>query len=735
MQALASVLDVIVGCIAALWTRLNYRIRVAGKENLPTSGPVILAFNSTSLIDKFIVYSSLPRGPWFYGSTRLRWLPSLSEIKRAYSSPLPENDIDPAKADAITREILQKGGVVCVFPEGRMTRIGQLLPFTDEFKTFLEKHPNVPVVPAFILGTWETTFSFHLGRYLRKWLPLRRLPVTICIGKSLPPGPSSYAVREGILIASADAFEASRYDRLPVHRAIIYSMKRFGRRPGLTDMNTPAVNYQSTLMRAVILSRLLKRKLDKSKYVGVFLPSSVGGAMTNFAVSFLGKIPVNLNYTIGQEVLNSCIKQAGITQVLTSKMFIHKIGMNPDGEVIFLEDLRKDLRTTDKLFGILVRVIPAWIVDRVLLGLGSHSVDDTATIVFSSGSTGDPKGVVLTHHNIHSNAVQMKQHARATYDDVVMGILPFFHSFGYTVTLWVPPLIGAPCVYHFNPLEGETVGKLAREHKPTLVFATSTFLRTYIRKCDKDDFKSVRLMVCGAEKLQPSVAKDFEEKFGVQASEGYGCTELSPVVTANTEGFDFGEVHQVGGRRGYIGRSLIGIAPSIRDVDTFEPLPLGGEGLLFIKGPNVMKEYLDKPKMTAEAIRDGWYNTGDIACIEEDGFIRITDRLSRFSKIAGEMVPHGRIEDKIHEILHTKEQNVVVVGVPDTKRGERLVVIHTALSMATDDLWSQLKSSGVPSIWLPSKNDFYGIEELPVLGSGKLDLKRVKKIAVEKVGA
>ncbi|MBX9653337.1 AMP-binding protein [bacterium] len=734
MQALASVLDGIVGCIAALWTRLNYRIRLGGKQNLPASGPVIIAVNYTSLIDRFLVYAVLPRRVWFYGCTRQRWLPTLSEIKRAWSSSVPENEIAIPKADEFASEILRKGGVVCYFPEGRMTRIGQVLTFTEEFKQFLAKHPDVPVVPAFILGSWETLFSYHLGAYLRKWPRWIRSLITLELGKPLK-SPTSYEVREGMLVASADAFETSRYDRLPLHRAAIYAMKRFGRLPGITDMNTPIVNYHSVLMRAVILSRLLNRKLDKSKYVGVFLPSSVGGAMTNFALSFLGRIPVNLNYTIGQEVLTSCCKQAEITQVLTSKVFLEKVGLKPPGEIIYLESLRKDLRTSDKLFGLLVRILPAWFVDRVLLGLSSHSIDDTATIVFSSGSTGDPKGVILTHHNIHANMFQMVQHARATHRDVVMGILPFFHSFGYTVTLWVPPLIGASCVYHFNPLEGETVGKLAREHRPTLVFATSTFLRTYVRKCEKDDFISVRLMVCGAEKLQPSVAKDFEEKFRVPAMEGYGCTELSPVVSANTEGFDFGDVHQVGARRGYIGRSMIGMAPSIRDIDTFEPLPLGSEGLLFIKGPNVMKGYLNKPQMTADAIRDGWYNTGDIACIEEDGFIRITDRLARFSKIAGEMVPHGRIEDKIHEILHTKDPQVVVVGVPDTKRGERLVVVHTPLSMGTDVLWSRLKESGVPSIWLPSKSDFYGVDELPLLGTGKIDLRGVKKIASDKSSA
>lgn len=711
---------------------LCFRKRVVGAENLPDRGPAILCFNHTSLIDRAIIQSALGRRVWFYDRSPLRWWPIIRDAISALNQPAPEDRGHLAEADQIADRVLKSGGVVAIFPEGRMTRMGQLLPFGDELGTLVARHPTVPIVPGYLHGTWFTIFSFYRGAFWWKRPKWWRGYATVVLGKPLAGDSPTADVRQAVTEASADAFEATRYDRLPIHRQMIYTAKRFGRRLGYADSNTPAMNQATVLMRAVILKRLLERRLDKSKYVGVFLPSSVGGAMANIALTFMGRIPVNLNYTIGQDILDTCVRQAGITQVLTSKMFLDKVGLTPAAELIHLEGLRKDLRLGDKLAGLVTRIVPGWFIDLVMLRLGSHTIDDTATIVFSSGSTGDPKGVVLTHHNIACNAEQMIHHTNTYERDVVLGTLPFFHSFGYTVTLWVPPVFGCGSVFHFNPLEAEAVGKLGRQYRPTLFFTTSTFLRNYVRKCEKDDFSSMRMLVCGAEKLQSSVARDFEEKFGFAPLEGFGCTELSPVVSVNNRDYVFGPIHQVGCKRGTIGHAVPGMAVSIRDIESHAPLPLGAEGLLFCKGPNVMKGYLDKPQMTAEAIKDGWYNTGDIACVDEQGFIRITDRLSRFSKIGGEMVPHGKIEERMHEILDAKEQALVVVGVPDKRKGERLVVVHTELSMSTDQLWAELKESGVPSIWLPSKSDFVSVDHLPVLGTGKIDLRSVKRMANEK---
>jgi acyl-[acyl-carrier-protein]-phospholipid O-acyltransferase/long-chain-fatty-acid--[acyl-carrier-protein] ligase len=727
----AGVADALAGWLAKLWTRLCFRVRLVGRENLPTSGPVLIVFNHVSLVDRNAVMSVLPRDAWFYSSSPLKWLPIFADACRALRSNEPEGRLLRDQADRIADERFHNGSAVCMFPEGRMTRLGHMTAFEPEFREFLDRRPDLVVVPGYIHGTWHSVFSFCRGKFLWKRPRLRRTPVVVSLGEPIPASTPNWRIRQSVQLAATEAFEAVRYERLPVHRLFIYNAKRYARRRCFADSNTPATTYGATLMRAVILKRLLARKLKDGKYVGVFVPPSVGGVMANIALTLHGRVPVNLNYTIGQDSLDSCIRQAGIEQVVTSKAFLSKIPLKPSAELIILEDLRKDLRSSDKLVGLAARILPAWFVDRVLLGLGGHSIDDVATIVFSSGSTGEPKGVVLTHHNIVSNAEQTIQHTDATENDFVLGILPLFHSFGYTVTMWVPIVLGAGCVYHFNPLEAETIGGLSREHRPTLFFATSTFLRNYIRKCHSDDFRSLRMLVCGAEKLQPGVAADFAAKFGIYPSEGYGCTELSPVVSTDRPNYVQGAVRQIGDKRGSIGHPLPGIAAGVRDVETKEPLPLGSEGLLFIKGPNVMAGYLNKPEMTAEAIQDGWYNTGDIARLDEDGFIWITDRLARFSKIGGEMVPHAKIEDEMHKILGASDPSVCVVGAPDRRRGERLVVVHTALPISVAELWQKLRDSGVPGIWLPAQSDFHQVDALPILGTGKLDLKAVKRMARE----
>jgi acyl-[acyl-carrier-protein]-phospholipid O-acyltransferase/long-chain-fatty-acid--[acyl-carrier-protein] ligase len=509
--------------------------------------------------------------------------------------------------------------------------------------------------------------------------------------------------------------------------------KRFSRRACISDGTTPMMTFGQTLMRTIILSRLLRRKLADTRFVGIFLPPSVGAVLANLSVSGLGRIPVNLNYTVGLEVLDNCITQCGIRQVITSRQFTEKIKLEPHAELVFLEDLRSQVGTSDKFSGLVGRFLPAGLVTRLFFDVRQIAMDELATVIFSSGSTGIPKGVMLTHHNIISNIESVVQTVDCTERDRVMGVLPLFHSFGYTVSMWLPLRIGASAVYHYSPLEAEVIGKMVREQQATIFLSTATFLRNYIRKCGADDFRSVRIIMCGAEKLPMQVADQFERKFGIRPLEGYGCTELSPAVSANRPDVERRGGRQVGHKPGTIGHPMPGIAVRIAHPETLEPLPIGQEGLLLVKGPNVMKGYLNRPDLTAEAIRDGWYCTGDIARLDEDGFLTITDRISRFSKIGGEMVPHAKIENEIHRILDTHEQLCVVVGVPDERKGERLVVIHVPLPISVDELWHKLSQSGLPPLWIPSRSAFFEVSNLLVLGSGKLDLKGIKAIAHQKL--
>jgi acyl-[acyl-carrier-protein]-phospholipid O-acyltransferase/long-chain-fatty-acid--[acyl-carrier-protein] ligase len=358
-------------------------------------------------------------------------------------------------------------------------------------------------------------------------------------------------------------------------------------------------------------------------------------------------------------------------------------------------------------------------------------LDDLATVIFSSGSTGEPKGILLSHYNIGSNIEQMEQVFSLDGQDRFLGVLPFFHSFGFTGTLCLPAVLGVGAVYHPNPLEAKAIGPLVCDYKVTFLLATPTFLQLYMRGCTPEEFGSLRVVAVSAEKLPDRLASAFEEQFGIRPFEAYGCTECSPAVAVNTHDFRSAGFRQVGVKRGKIGHPLPGITVRIVDTETRQPVPLGQPGLLLVRGPNVMRGYLGRPEKTAEVLRDGWYVTGDVAALDEDGFLQITDRLSRFSKIGGEMVPHIKVEEKLHELAGVTEQTFVVGGVPDEKKGERLVVLHKLGEAKWAEFRAKLPQLDLPNLWKPRAEQFYHLDALPMLGTGKLDLVKIRALAAQ----
>jgi acyl-[acyl-carrier-protein]-phospholipid O-acyltransferase/long-chain-fatty-acid--[acyl-carrier-protein] ligase len=385
-----------------------------------------------------------------------------------------------------------------------------------------------------------------------------------------------------------------------------------------------------------------------------------------------------------------------------------------------------------------VVLLPGWVLERWVLRLGRHGPDDLATVIFSSGSTGDPKGVMLTHGNVAGNVESMLQAIALRPGDRVLGVLPLFHSFGYTILLWAPLQIGAATVFHPDPRQAREIGELCRRHRCTVYLSTATFLRFCLKKCDPDDFRSLRLLICGAEKLPPALAEDFRARFGILPLEGYGCTELAPAAATNLPDVEMDGLTQVYNRSGTVGQPLPGVAARLVHPDTYEPVPAGAEGLLLVSGANVMLGYLGRPELTALAVRAGWYVTGDMARIDADGFITLTGRLARFAKVAGEMVPLEKIEEELHDILGTSERVCAVTCVPDEARGERLVVLYLAGWMTQHGLevrpwWQSLSSRGLPNLWVPSERDFFSVPELPLLGSGKVNLVGVKELALRRV--
>ncbi len=466
--------------------------------------------------------------------------------------------------------------------------------------------------------------------------------------------------------------------------------------------------------------------------VGILLPPSVAGALVNFAALLLGKVPINLNYTASDDVLAACARQCDLRNVITSKAFLDKVKVKVPGRPVLFEEAAANPRLSEKLTALVMAwVFPAALLQKSL-GLSNPSrPDDLATVIFSSGSTGDPKGVMLSHFNLMSNVEQMGQTFAVSGRDRFLGVLPFFHSFGFTGTLCLPGALGLGVAFHPTPLDAPAIGGLVRDYGITFLLATPTFLQLYLRGCEPEDFGSLRFAMAGAEKLPERLAVAFEDKFGIRPLEGYGCTECSPVVAVNTHDFRSAGFRQVGAKRGKIGHPLPGITVRIVEPGTMAPLSTGAPGLMLVKGPNVMQGYLGQPELTASVLCDGWYVTGDIAAVDEDGFLQITDRLSRFSKIGGEMVPHIKIEERLHELSDVTEQTFVVSSVPDEKKGERLVVLHKLPDDRLQVCFEKLASSDLPNLWKPKMDAFYRVEVFLYLGTGKLDLRRVKELAAQ----
>lgn len=410
--------------------------------------------------------------------------------------------------------------------------------------------------------------------------------------------------------------------------------------------------------------------------------------------------------------------------------------MKLDAEIVFVEELRKNatkLDTARAAFWALAAPMP--LLERKL-GLTDVSRDELLTIIFTSGSTNEPKGVMLSQGNIDSNITAVDALIRLVPDEMVLGALPFFHSFGYTITLWWPLTLASGVAYHFNPMDSRIIGELCQKYRCTTMMGTPTFLRGYVKRCTPAQFASLDLVLIGAEKLPLDLLEAFKAKFGFEPYEGYGTTELSPLVAVNVPEHRATSPSLAGVKHGTVGRAVPGVRVKTVDPETLADLPQGTPGLLFVTGDNVMQGYLNRPEKTAEVVLDGWYNTGDIAVVDDDGFIRITGRQSRFSKIGGEMVPHIGIEESLIRITgdvgEEGELPLCVTAVPDEKKGERLVVLHRPLTRPIDLVLREFGETGVPNLWIPDRTSFYEVDAIPVLGSGKLDLKQIKTIALER---
>jgi acyl-[acyl-carrier-protein]-phospholipid O-acyltransferase / long-chain-fatty-acid--[acyl-carrier-protein] ligase len=726
--------------IVWLLTTFVYRVKIVGKENIPEKGGALLVANHVTWLDGLLLVTMSERP--------VRMLAYADYVGKGFAGYICRTfGVIPIKGDGGPKALLRSlkaarqaaidGDVVCIFAEGEITRTGQLQPFQRGMTRIIEG-TGVPVIPTYLDQLWGSIFSYHSGKFFWKKPISWPYPLTIMFGEPLNDPDNVYEVRQAVEQLGVAAVE--HRDSLIPARQFLRSCRSARGRSKSADSSGMDLTGGKFLTASLVFRKVLQRHYipDDEKFVGILLPPSVGGAITNAALTLMGKVTVNLNYTLTDEVNNFCIKEAGIKRIVTSKKFLEKKPTNVDAEFIYVEDLKEKVTKMDKISSLVSAMVEPISMLEKRLGLTKIDPNEEMTIIFTSGSTGEPKGVMLTHNNVSSNVAAADQLFQITEEDCFLGVLPFFHSFGFSLMMWLPLMLKPKAVYHFNPLDARTVGKLCEKHSVTVLAATPTFMKGYMKRCTVEQMKALDLAIVGAEKMPQSLADEFQAKFGVLPTEGYGTTELSPLAAANVPDHrnNAAGTGQTAFKAGTVGRPVANVAAKTVDPDTGEAVGLNNPGLLYIKGPNVMKGYLNRPDKTAEVINDGWYNTGDIAIIDDEGFISITGRLSRFSKIGGEMVPHIKIEEELIRLIDVGDEEeptvkVAVASVPDEKKGERIIVLHKPMENSIESILQGLSDAGLPNLWIPSADSFVEVEEIPLLGTGKLDLRGIKDKAAE----
>ncbi len=697
--------------------RTRYSVRSVGE--LPAKGGALVICNHVSYVDTLVLCLATPRPIRFLSYDGFLETPLLGTILRL-AGVIP---VSPTRAkEAITRaaECIRQGDIVCIFPEGQLTRTGHLLELKSGFE-LIARRAGCPVIVAHLDGLWGSIHSFAGGRYFTKWPQGWRRRVTVSFR---PLDEISAARAREIMLELGEAALRRRTRTANLPRELLQALKARPFRTALIDPTSPKPSLTNLELLALSGRLAARWRALPDRRVGVILPPGLAGTAANLSLLLAGKVPVNLNPTLSAEAAKACLRQAGLTTILTATAIREKLtGFPWTGQVISLDSVaarlsRRELVCAAAQFLLLPRAY--WTSRLPLSGAGA---DSEAALLFTSGSSGHPKGVPLTHANLLANGRQITETSFLRPHDRLLSALPLFHSFGFTMGLVFPLLAGRPIVTAPSPLDSERLTAAARLGRPTILLSTPTFLRGYLKRVPRDAFGTLRLAVTGAERLPAETADAFRERFGCEVLEGYGLTEAAPAVSFNLPDPARGpgaSSPQAGHRTGSVGRLLPGLALRLIDPDTGAPVRT--RGLLALRGANLISGYLDGAE--PERFRDGWFVTGDLVRVDAEGFLFIEGRSSRFSKIGGEMVSHSAVETALASALPGEGQECVL-GVPCAEKGERLVLVTTR-SLTRETLRAAL-AGRVPNLWIP--RHIVRTKALPTLASGKLDLAECRRLA------
>lgn len=729
--------SMVIFLIASLISR-RIKIDVLGLNNIPQEGGVLLLGNHISWLDWALIQMAMPR--------RVRYVMDRAIYEKWYLkifldffNVIPISARSAKDAAIKVKELLNAGEVVCIFPEGSISRTGQLSEFKRGFE-LMAKGANACIVPFYLQGMWGSRLS-RSSQKLQNAQKSKKREVIVSFSTPIDISSSTATVKQKVFELSFSSWEKYTSNLPSMQEAWCDTAARLGSDFCMADSKGESLSYTRIFTATVLFSKFLKQNREQN--IGILMPTTAAGAIINMAALMAGKTVVNLNYTASLQAIEAAISKAEIKTIYTAKQFITKLqakgfdtqSLLKDCEVIYMEDLKEKISKFNALSTlVLSKILPSFVLKLLYVKKVSNS--NTAAILFSSGSEGEPKGVMLSHKNFMSNVKQISDVLNMRDEDVILASLPLFHAFGLTATTWLPMIEGIPMVCHPDPTDALGVGKAAAKFNATVMFGTSTFFRLYTKnkKVHPLMFDSLRLAVAGAEKLNPEVRTAFEEKFHKPILEGYGVTESSPVASVNlpdvleTDSFSV----QVGTKLGSVGLPLPGTAFKVVDPSSMNELGVDEDGLILIGGPQVMQGYLKDKTRSSDVITqiEGslWYKTGDKGHIDADGYLFIVDRYSRFAKLGGEMVSLGAIELQIHKFINDAEIDFLAVNLSDDKKGEKVILLISGYE-DSKGLRKALIDSGMNPLYVPS--EIFDIETVPKLGTGKSDFAGAKRLALE----
>ena len=668
--------------LGGLFVRLFYRLHVYGRENIPERGPALLVCNHVSYIDFLLLSVAQPRFiryVFFAGWTKVLFIRHLLRWGRAIPIDATSGPKAILKSLRTAGEALNENDLVCIFAEGRFTRTGFLLPFHRGFEQIV-KNNQAPIIPVCLDELWGSIFSFYGDRTLWKWPRTIPYPISVAFGKPMPTTSSAAEVRSAVQKLAADCAVARTNRCRPLPREFVRTAARHPFRPCVIEQHSPTVpvgtatattsatgsqtsetvahRYHTVLAGAMRLAGKLRSQLGSTPIVGVCLSPGFNSVITNLAVAFCGKAILNLNPDDSPDWIRSQLKDCRVTKLLTTAQFLasRPLPSIPGVDFIDIEQHLAEESSARRFFtNFAAIVLPGWLLDRRILRLGHQNLDDLAAVVYTRGKSSGPKPVMLSHRNLVASVSALVKTIDPLPRDRLLAILPLSHCTGFVCTLWAPLSVGASVVFaqsfpslpesaaNFSPSppagegrvpwdspwrgEGETsqLGQLCREHQCTVMLATPALLNRFLTACQPDDFRSLHTLVSVGAKLPETLAAEFAQRFGIKPLEAYDCTELSSIIATNVRDKTLESFTQIGQKSGTVGQPLPGIACRIVDASSLEPVPIGQTGILLVTGPTVMLGYLGRDDLTAGALHDGWFNTGDRAMMDEEGFISIVE--------------------------------------------------------------------------------------------------------------